>query len=73
MVEYVNLGEALGGGGAPVILPTFAIADLPAASTALTGAIAFVTGTAHATVTSQMAVCTGTAWKYAEDGVTTVS
>lgn len=72
MPTYVDLGAAIGG-GQPVKVPTIAFDDLPAASTDLTGALAFVTGTSHATITSQLAVCTGSAWVYAEDGVTTVS
>ena len=72
MGNYADLKASIGG-GAPVLLPVFAIADLPAASTDLTGAVVVVTGTAHATETTQLAVCTGAAWKYAEDGVTTVS
>ena len=72
MATYANLKKQVGG-DAPVILGVVAIADLPAASTDLTGAVLFVTGTAHATETSQLAVCTGTAWKYLSDGVTTVS
>jgi len=72
MGEYADLKASIGG-GAPVLLPVYAIADLPAASAALTGAVVVVTGTAHATITTQLAVCNGTTWKYAEDGVTTVS
>lgn len=72
MVEYVDLSKALGG-GSPVKVPTIALADLPAASTDLTGALAIVTGTAHVTVTTQLCVCNGTNWVYADDGVTTVS
>lgn len=72
MATYRDLTKS-GGGGQPNIIGVFAIGALPAASTDLTGALAFVTGTAHATETSQLCVCTGTAWKYCSDGITTVS
>jgi len=72
MTAYRDLTKS-GGGGEPVIIGVFAIGALPAASTALLGALAVVTGTAHATVTTQLCVCDGTNWVYCSDGITTIS
>lgn len=72
MTDYVSLATSIGG-DLPVLFPVYAIGDLPAASTDLTGACVVVTGTGHATTTTQLAVCNGTTWKYASDGITTVS
>lgn len=65
--------ETIGGNGQPIKLPVIAIGSLPTAAAAGAGAMAYVTGTAHATVTSQLCISDGTNWKYASDGVTTVS
>ena len=65
--------EAWCGNGNPMGVPVIAIGSLPTASSAGAGAMVYVTGTAHATVTSQLAVSDGTNWKYAEDGITTIS
>ena len=72
MATYRDLSKS-GGGNLPVNIGVFAIGDLPAASADNIGCLAVVTGTAHATITTQLAVSNGTTWKYADDGVTTVT
>ena len=74
MATYTDLSKAVGG-DLLVRIKVYAIGSLPAASDDLLGALAVVTGTAHATKTTQLCVCLGATqgWVYAEDGVTAPS
>ena len=74
MADYTYLPQAIGG-DKPVRTYVVAIGSLPAASDDLLGALAVVTGTAHATKTTQLCVCLGATqgWVYAEDGITAPS
>lgn len=65
--------ETIGGNGNPILLPVIAFTSLPTAAAAGAGAMCYCTGTAHATVASQLIISDGTNWKFASDGTTTVT